>query len=62
MFVLTCYLKNGNRKSREENAVETTDWKDDEKTLLCEILVDPLNEFKLLVIVFNLNCLEFLIF
>ena len=55
-------LKNGNKKSREENAVETRNWTDDKKSLLCEIWVDPMNEIKLFVIVFNLSSLEFLIF
>ena len=50
---------NCNKKSREKNAVKTRNWADDDKTLLCEILVDPMNG---LVIVFNLNCLKFLIF
>lgn len=53
-------LKNGNKKSREKKAVKKRNWTDDEKTFLCEILVDPMNEFKLFVIIFNLNCLEFL--
>ena len=50
---------NCNKKSREKNAVKMRNWTDDDKTLLCEILVDPMTG---LVIVFNLNCLKFLIF
>ena len=50
-------LKNGDKKSNKKNAIKTRNHVDDEKTLLCEILVDPVKEFELLVIVFNLNCL-----
>ena len=58
-FCTYLLLKNANKKSREKNAVKTRNWTDDDKTLLCEILVDPMNG---LAIIFNLNCLKFLIF
>ena len=50
-------LKNSEVKSREKNAIKIKIWTDDEKTVLCEILVDLMNEInELFVIVFNLNC------
>ena len=50
-------LKNSEVKSREKNAIKIKIWTDDEKTVLCEILVDLMNEInELFVIAFNLNC------
>ena len=40
-------LKNGDQKIRYKNTAKTRNWTDDETALLCEILVDPVNEFKL---------------
>ena len=45
------------RKKSIKIDVKARNWTVDETALLCEILVDPMNEFKLFVIVFNLNCL-----
>ena len=44
-------------KNVDKNAVKTRNWTDDETALLYEILADSINELKLFVIVFSLNCL-----